>query len=248
MEEVKIEDRKWCVYMHINKINNKMYIGITSRNPEERWGKNGVQYNKKTQSLFANAIQKYGWDGFEHVIFAENLSQEEAKHIEMLLIALYKTNSCRYRDPEYGYNMTDGGDGTLGHINSEETRSKISTKAKERYADPKNHPMYGKHIPSERNPFYGKCHTEETKIKLKEHAIKRFQNIINHPSYGRGKAVIQFNLDGVKINEFISATDAEKHTSINSTSIRRCCCGKYKTAGNYKWMYKEEWEEMQGAI
>lgn len=36
----------WTVYAHINKTNNKIYVGITSQIPEKRWlnGK-GYSYN-----------------------------------------------------------------------------------------------------------------------------------------------------------------------------------------------------------
>ena len=58
--------KKYCVYMHKNKINNKVYIGITFRKPEDRWQK-GQGYHK--QLKFFNAILKYGGDNFEHIIF-----------------------------------------------------------------------------------------------------------------------------------------------------------------------------------
>ena len=36
----------WTVYAHINKINGKIYIGITGRDPKNRWGHNGYKYKK----------------------------------------------------------------------------------------------------------------------------------------------------------------------------------------------------------
>ena len=49
--------KEFLVYKHINIINNKIYIGITSyKNPKRRW-KNGKGYTD--QSLFWNAILKY---------------------------------------------------------------------------------------------------------------------------------------------------------------------------------------------
>ena len=66
----------YIVYQHKNKINNKVYIGITSQIPERRWGSNGCNY--KSSPHFYSAIQKYGWDNFEHNILFTNLTKEKA--------------------------------------------------------------------------------------------------------------------------------------------------------------------------
>lgn len=92
----------YCVYMHKNKINGKVYIGITGNIPEQRW-RNGEGYNYNTH--FYNAIQKYGWDeGFDHIILFKNMTKEEAEQKEIDLIKYYdSTNENK------GYNMQKGG-------------------------------------------------------------------------------------------------------------------------------------------
>ena len=92
----------YTVYQHKNKINGKIYFGITSRNPIEQWGNNGSNY--KSTPHFYSAIQKYGWDNFEHNILYENLTKEEACDIEKTLIREYNT-----QDREFGYNILEGG-------------------------------------------------------------------------------------------------------------------------------------------
>ena len=37
----------YCIYMHKNKVNNKVYIGQTCQSPERRWGKNGINYYRQ---------------------------------------------------------------------------------------------------------------------------------------------------------------------------------------------------------
>ena len=88
--------KRFTVYKHTSK-NNKVYIGITSQEPQKRW-KNGLGY--KNNDYFYRSIQKYGWDNFRHEILFENLTEDEAIKKEAELINLFK--SYMY---EYGYNI-----------------------------------------------------------------------------------------------------------------------------------------------
>lgn len=93
--------------MHTNLINNKVYIGITKVGLEQRARKDGNHY--AGSPYFYSAIQKYGWDNFKHEILLDNLTEKEVKEQEKYFIDKYKSN-----DREYGYNLTEGGDGVSG--------------------------------------------------------------------------------------------------------------------------------------
>lgn len=106
----------YSVYIHINKKNNKKYVGLTSRKPEQRWN-NGNGYRQNAH--FWSAIKKYGWDNFEHEVIASRLTKQEAENFEKLLIkqlGCYKT--------EFGYNNDMGGN--AADKVSEQTRLKQS--------------------------------------------------------------------------------------------------------------------------
>lgn len=111
----------WSLYRHTSP-SGKVYIGITSRSPEVRWGKNGCYYRGQ---VFVSAIMKYGWDNIKHEVLFTNLSEEKAKHLEIELIRHYKNLGI-------SYNMTDGGDGTVGFHPSEETIAKLKERLKNR--------------------------------------------------------------------------------------------------------------------
>lgn len=81
----------FIVYKHTSP-----YIGITKLNLIKRW--QGYINN----TYFFRAILKYGWNNFQHEILYSELSEKEAKQIEICLIAYY--NSTDHN------NKTKGGD------------------------------------------------------------------------------------------------------------------------------------------
>ncbi len=74
---------------------------------------------------------------------------------------------------------------------------------------------------------YGRKHSDETKKRI---------------SYlQKKKSVVQFDKNNNLISRFDSIADAEKKTNISNGSISLCCSRKNKTAGNYLWMYEEDY-------
>lgn len=93
----------YCVYLHLNIINNKKYIGVTN-DTKRRWRQNGIEY--KNSPHFYEAIKKYGFDSFEHIILEDNLTECEAFKREIYYISYYdSTNKSK------GYNIAPGGNG-----------------------------------------------------------------------------------------------------------------------------------------
>lgn len=173
----KQEDRSWCVYIHINTINGKKYVGQTCMPIDKRWGLNGEGYMHKnkngeySQPAFANAIIKYGWQNFEHKIISNNLSKEEADNLEKQLIESYQSN-----DPKFGYNIREGG--SHGRM-SEKSKEKLSNSLTGKFKGEKN-PMYGKK--GELSPGWGRKDTDEQRKVKSERMIGE-----KNPMYGRTK-------------------------------------------------------------
>lgn len=121
----------FCVYIHISP-SNKKYVGITSRKPSLRWsGGNGYKNNEH----FYRAIQKYGWENFQHLIVAENMTKEDACALEIELIKKFNTQNYNF-----GYNNTTGGDHPTFSIQAKEKMSnakkgkKLSEETKQKLA------------------------------------------------------------------------------------------------------------------
>lgn len=201
-------DKQWKVYVHINTINGKKYIGITSKdNPEHRWN-HGRGYGENTH--FRSAINKYGWDAFRHVILFDGLDEASAKAKEVELISEWRTNNS-----EFGYNMTIGGDGTSGYYPSTETRQKLSEARKRENLSEET-------LKRRSDGLRGRKFSDDHKRKI---------------GIANSKAVDMFSLDGLYIRTFSSATDAETITGVSHSHISQCCTGQRRTSGGYKWKF-----------
>lgn len=218
----------YCVYQHINKTNGKRYIGITKQNPESRWGIDGINY--KSSPYFYAAIQKYGWNNFEHEILFNNLSKEEAYAKEIELIAYFKT-----QDKQYGYNIMEGGSAPtipeevreimskkmqgnkngLGHPCSEEKKRKISEAQK------------------------GRKLTEEHKAKLS--AAKRGSHHASPSIETRKKISDGHSKKQVYCEEtniiYESIQSCAKELGLEPTAVCACCKRKHKSTHGYHLRY-----------
>lgn len=226
MEVILLND--YYVYQHKNKTNGKSYFGITKQIPEQRWGANGDNYANCPH--FWAAIQKYGWDNFEHIILAENLSKENACQMEIALIKEYCT-----QDSDCGYNIMEGGcaptipdevrvkmsksmqgnQNGLGHPCSEEKKKKISDAQCGR-------PFTKEHRDNISKAKSGKSHpspTEETRKKISD-AHKK-------------KKVYCVETDTV----YPSIQQCARELDLQATLVCRCCKGTLKSTGGYHLQY-----------
>lgn len=221
------------IYMIKNLMNNKVYIGLTTRSFEYRYGKSGMKsvYNKrkKDNSHLCNSIKKYGFDCWDIKILHDNIMDiEELKRLEIHYVSKYKSN-----DPRYGYNKTAGGDNIADSvkrkvicINDQNIFNSladagdyynISYTAISQCCLGKIQQIYGKQF-----SYY----EEDKKYELKEITNECF------------KQVICINT----MEKFNTITAAATKYNVNIESIRQACNNHYKgaTALGYQWDYYEE--------
>ena len=77
-------------------------------------------------------------------------------------------------------------------------------------------------------------------ITHKENCLHAWETGLTKPPPAETpKSIVQMTLHGKVIQEFQSIKIAAEATSIFDGDICKCCKGKRKTAGGYKWKYKE---------
>ena len=207
------------IYKITNKIDSKIYIGQTTQNLEDRW--KGHLKERNNCRYLKSALKKYGTENFEFqlicITFDDCLDDMEIKYIDFF--------NCLVPN---GYNLRLGGNS--GRHN-EETKRKIAEALKNRYKNGLVHPQFGKH-PS-----------EETRKKLseakkgKKHSQKSVEKRIITQRNKRNQKIIQFDLQGNKLNSFDSCKEAGKYIGTTASNICMCLKGKTKTAKGYIWKY-----------
>lgn len=231
-------DNTYSVYKHTNKINGKVYIGITVNDPVVRWGKNGNGYNKQ---FFGKAIKKYGWGNFTHEILFENLSQKEANAKEIELIS-----TCKATDSKYGYNIASGGT---------DVGSVIKTKIVYQYT------LSGKFVKEYKSLTVAAKENNVNHSKIGaccrkgiKHSSMGFrwsyeylgeqvawELMRNHNFY---QEVYCYDLEGNFLKRYATVTEAQNDTGINNSTICGCYKGKTSNTKGLRWFATYQGEKI----
>lgn len=207
----------FLVYIHKLKSDGRVYVGQTNSSLSRRSGNQGQRYKSCTK--FWHAIQKYGWENFEHIVIQENLTLEQANQLEAELIE-------KYDSINNGFNLVSGG---RNHLWSEEYRQQM----RERNLGAKN-------------PNYGKPKSEETKRKISEAnkishlGHKHSEETKKKMSEAHKKDIPILCIETSKIYRCPSEASMDVANTKQAGHITEVCKGIRKTAFGYHWKYLDK--------
>lgn len=139
--------------------NGKAYIGITCETLKQRVRRHILYARQGRMFALSCAIRKYGEDSF----LAEVLGTAESSELKQMEIETIREHRQR---GIVLYNMTDGGDGSLGVSPSQQTRAKISASLSGRKLSDQHRIQIGESQKGKRIP-------DEVRIKMRESAKAR---------------------------------------------------------------------------
>ena len=210
--------KEYCIYLHRNKINGKIYIGQTCQKPEKRWN---YGHGYKNCPRFYSAIVSYGWSNFEHIILENNLTSDEANEKEQYYIKKYNS-----QNPDLGYNLTEGGSSLSEYLKTPEHRELQS----------QNKKLYFKEHPDKK--IENDMHLKEIAQKsAKIRSEKMKENYANQGGLFHLNESRKKRIKCVETNEiFTSLSEASKKYNISVGNISSVIHGKRKSAGGYHWI------------
>lgn len=179
------------LYVITNLVNSKQYYGWAFC-CKRRWIEHRCGHGSK---LVYQAIKKYGLENFKFEI----LCSGEFSYIKELEQITIKDKCSKAPN---GYNLSGGGEGTIGICPSKETRQKMSVA----------------HT-GDRNGMHGKKHSKETKQNMREKALKRdssTRKIVRLPGASNPRA-IPVIVNGI---EYSYIGDAAKAIGIKPQTLR----------------------------
>lgn len=235
------------IYLFVNKLNNKKYVGQTYNKYTDRWT---AHKNATDTFYFHLALQKYGWDNFDkYVIEQSDFRLNSPKEIESLKKWLdsretYYIKQFNSNNKKFGYNLTEGGTCLPKTINNYTPKHlgkyveqydlngnliKVWNSVKEIYTTTEfKRDGISQCSKGLRDSYKG----YKWKIYNKEKTVTKVEAIT------KAKAVLQYDLTGKFIKEFESSQDVQRQLGFSSSQIRACCRGEYKTSKGYVWIFK----------
>ena len=172
-----------CIYAIKNKINHKMYVGMTNNYKKRiEYHLYELKHNKHHSQKLQRAFNKYGEENFEFCVLLEVDKMEGLELKEKEFIEKYDT----YKN---GYNCSEGGEKLPNYKQPETTRQALLKRNKgNKYSLGMKMPQSAKNKISKKNSgrnngMYGRKHTKEELQKmstnLKNDYNKRYNKIAN---------------------------------------------------------------------
>lgn len=177
--------------------NDKCYIGITSQSLNKRRSDHYSNVSSGKRSKFYNAIRKYGKDNINWNIIDRAETWKE-------LCELEKNYITQFDSYKYGYNMTLGGEGTIGYKYTDAQRKKVSEILKTRVHTEESRIKRSIKMSGSNNHYYGKKFSKEHKEKLAAAKRKKIICLNNDETYNSLKeAAEDLNLSAGNISNVL---------------------------------------------
>ena len=200
------------IYLITNQINNKKYVGKTTKSIKERWEEHLKDSKKEKCEIrpLYRAIRKYG---------IENFTIEEIEKCNIISLSEKEQYWIKYYNTyEDGYNATLGGDGSILLDYDEIIKVYLTT-----------------HNASEVARVLGCCKDSVYKI-LKANDIPIY-SAGDVTKIKTSKRVAQYDKNGNFIKEYPSYSDAELAMGNTQRHICDVANGKRKSAYGFIWRW-----------
>ncbi len=218
------------IYTITNLINNKIYVGssisISSRLKNHlNCLKSNIHRNKHLQRAFI----KYGEENFRFELL------EECGKDYCLSSEQYWMNMLNSYNMKYGYNILPNSSNSSGYKHDDKTREYLSK------IKLGNNPSLSTKLKIS-EAHKGIKFTENRKRNISKALLgkKKSENCKLLISKSKSNEIIQLDLNNNPVNIWNSAKEVSKTLKIDKNNIRACCRGVYKSAGGFKWRYKNE--------
>ena len=212
----------WQIYCIKNKLNQRCYIGKTSRTINKRFSEHIKSSNSNSQTLIHKAIRKYGPCNFELILVEDKLTDKNVDESEIFWIQEMLGHVSLG-----GYNLTIGG---TGGPPSEEVRLKISKSLMGR-----KNPRYG-----EPGFWLGKTLSKDTKNKMSESHKRFYENNIHHMTGKDPSKCPRAKLTWDEVKKIREKYKPRKYTQImlaNEFNVSRQTINNI--VNNYSWISNE---------
>lgn len=238
------------VYKITNKVNNKIYIGISTVDSKERWLKHLSDSRRKPKQSIDRAIKKYGEQNFKYEVIEKIPFLKGIKFLEnreIFYISKFKSTKNTI-----GYNRSLGGNVNVGRIVTKVHKSKSSK------SQPTSKEIYAYDFDGKLKKIYTNLKEASDKNSVSKGAIQKVINKKNRQSAGyqwrkyenniplkkitvyiktksKTTQVFQWDRKGIFIKKFNSINEASKATGSSTADIDRVLNGVNIFSKGFHW-------------